>query len=168
MGDVGEMLMSDEIVINTGFVYHIKDSYFEIAGDEMLMRNYEGGAFRPTCLCVKDDRNEIFWAIPMSSRVEKYKPIIANDIAKYGNCVKILVARFGERESAFLFQNMFPITAKYIDHVHTIGGNPAALDLSVRQNVMQTLKECLRLHRRGAKVIFTDIDRLEKLMFQGL
>ena len=156
--------MSEEITINQGFVYHIKDSYFEVAQDNMLMRNHEGGAYRPTYICIKDDKTNLFWAIPMSRQVEKYKKVVDKDIKLYGNCVKILIARYGETQSAFLFQNMFPIIEKYIDHIHTIGGNPVQVDSSVKEKVTQIFKENIRLHKRGVKVIFTDIDRLVKLM----
>ena len=152
--------------IITGYIYHIKDQYFETAKDEMLMRNYENGSYRPAYLCLQDENTGLYWAIPMSSCVDKYKTVIAKDVKKYGKCVKILIAQYGEKESAFLFQNMFPITNEYIDHIHTIGGVPVPLDKSVRQKVTQGFKECRRLHGRGVKVIFTDIDRLEKLMLK--
>ena len=154
--------------INPGFIYHIKDSYFKIAQDNMLMRNHEGGAYRPTYLCLKDDKTDIFWAIPMSRQVEKYKKIIEKDTEIYGSCVKMLIARCGENESVFLFQNMFPIIDKYIDHIHTVGGNPVQVESSVKEKVTQAFKECIRLHKRGAKVIFTDIGRLEKLMLNEI
>jgi hypothetical protein len=65
-------------------------------------------------------------------------------------------------------QNMFPITSKYIDHIHTICGNPVPVVPKVKEEVTQTFKECLRLHRQGVKVIFTDIARLEKQMLNEL
>jgi hypothetical protein len=164
----GTTAMNEEIKINQGFVYHIKDSYFEFAQDNMLMRNHEGGAYRPTYLCIKDDKTNLFWAIPMSRQVEKYKKVFDKDTEAYGNCVKILIARYGETDSAFLFQNMFPITGRYIDHIHTIGGNPVQVDSGVKEKVTQIFKENIRLHRRGVKVIFTDIDRLEKLMLDEI
>jgi len=41
--------------IKPGFVYHIKDLYFDVVKDEKLMRNHEGGAYRPTYFCLKDE-----------------------------------------------------------------------------------------------------------------
>ena len=158
--------MQNKAIIIPGYVYHIKDKYFEVANDKMLMRNYESGAYRPTYLCLKDEKTGLHWAIPMSTRVDKYKMVVDKDVEKYGRCVKILIARYGKKDSAFLFQNMFPITDKYIDHLHTIGGIPATLDKNVKHEVTQGFKECRRLYKRGVKVIFTDIDRLEKLMLE--
>jgi hypothetical protein len=44
----------------------------------------------------------------MSRQVEKYKKVVDKDTEAYGNCVKILIARYGETQSAFLFQKFMP------------------------------------------------------------
>ena len=36
------------MLLETGYVYHIKDEYFEFAKDEKLMKNHENGNTRPT------------------------------------------------------------------------------------------------------------------------
>ena len=63
------------MILETGYVYHIKDEYFEFAKDERLMKNHEDGSTRPTYFCIKDDNSKILWFIPMSSKIEKYKKI---------------------------------------------------------------------------------------------
>lgn len=60
--------------IETGYLYHIKDSFFELIKDDGLMKNHELGNSRSTYFTIKD--NEILWFIPLSSKVEKYKKII--------------------------------------------------------------------------------------------
>jgi len=150
--------------INPGYVYHIKDSYFEMVKDSKLMRNREGGAYRPTYYCLKDEKTELLWVVPMSRRINKYNAIIEKDTARYGSCLKILVARYGDGQSAFLFQNMFPILPKYIDHVHTIAGIPMAVNLAVQSEIMKRFKEIRRLYSRGVRMVFPDIARLEKKM----
>jgi len=154
--------------IKPGHVYHIKDSYFDVANDDMLMQNREGGAYRPTYFCVKDEKTGLLWVIPMSSRIDKYSVIIEKDTARYGNCLKILVARYGNGQSAFLFQNMFPILPKYIDHVHTVAGIPMAVNPVVQKEIVKRFKEIRRLYARGVKMVFPDITRLEKLMLDEL
>ena len=62
--------------IKPGYVYHIKDLYFDVAKDDKLMRNHEGGSYRPTYFCLKDEKTGLLWVIPMSSRVDKYQSII--------------------------------------------------------------------------------------------
>ena len=154
--------------INPGYVYHIKDSYFEVVNDEKLMRNHEGGAYRPTYFCIKDNKTELLWVIPMSGRVDKYRTIIEKEAAKYGRCLKILIARYGDGESAFLFQNMFPILPKYINHVHTIAGIPMPVNRIVQKEIARRFKEIRRLYAQGIKMVFPDITRLEKLMLDEL
>ena len=56
--------------IKSGYVYHIRSEYFDIANDDKLMRNHDGGAFRPTYLCLKDESTGLLWVVPMSRRVE--------------------------------------------------------------------------------------------------
>jgi len=67
---------------NPGYVYHIRESYFELAQDDKLMRNHEGGALRPTYFCLRDEKTQLLWMIPMSSRVEKYRPYGSNSAGK--------------------------------------------------------------------------------------
>ena len=154
--------------IESGYVYHIKDSYFSVAQDDKLMRNHEGGALRPTYFCLRDEKTRLFWMIPMSSRVDKYQAIIDRETARYGRCLKVLVERYGNGESAFLFQNMFPILPKYINHAHTIGGVPMAVNPVVQEAIIQQFKEIRRMHARGIPTIFPDINRLERLMLDEL
>ncbi|MCL2201809.1 MAG: hypothetical protein FWB75_07565 [Oscillospiraceae bacterium] len=154
--------------IKTGYVYHIKDTYFDVAKDDKLMRNREGGAYRPTYYCLKDEKTGLLWVVPMSSRIEKYNAIIEKDVAQYGSCMKILIARYGDGHSAFLFQNMFPILPKYINHIHTIAGIPMAVNPAVQKEIIKRFKDVRRLYSRGIKVIFPNITHLEKLMLDEL
>ena len=46
--------------LETGYVYHIKDEYFEFAKDEKLMKNHEGNSTRPNYFCVKMEKRRCF------------------------------------------------------------------------------------------------------------
>ena len=70
--------------IKTGYIYYIKDAFFEKINDKGLMINHENGRARPTYFTIKD--KDILWFIPLSSKVEKYQVIIDKKIKKYGNC----------------------------------------------------------------------------------
>ena len=72
----------DQVKCLPGFVYHIKDSYFDTVQDGKLMRNHEGGALRPTYFCLRDEKTQLLWMIPMSSRVDKYKQFVEHDMGK--------------------------------------------------------------------------------------
>jgi hypothetical protein len=151
-----------------GFVYHIKDSYFDTVRDGKLMRNHEGGALRPTYFCLRDEKTQLLWMIPMSSRVEKYRSFVAIDQEKYGECLKIVIGEYAQRESVFLLQNMFPILPKYIDHIHMVRYNAVPVNMRLQRLIGQNFRELLRLQRRGVRIVFPDINRLERLMLDEL
>ena len=62
--------------LETGYVYHIKNEFFDLANDDKLMANHEGNATRPNYFCIKKANSDLMWFIPMSSKVEKYRKII--------------------------------------------------------------------------------------------
>ena len=53
--------------VETGYLYHIKDDFFDRINDKSLMINHENGHSRPSYLAIKDDR--ILWFIPLSTRL---------------------------------------------------------------------------------------------------
>lgn len=152
-----------------GYVYHISDEYFSKAQDDKLMQNKENGTYRPTFLCLKDPRNEgLLWMVPMSTRVEKFKAIRDKQRAKYGKCLTIVIGEFDGRNAAFLLQNMFPITEKYLDHIHTRNGNPVPVKYTIAREVRSNMQQLRQLIYKGKKVVFPDVQRLEKLMLLEL
>ena len=151
-----------------GYLYHIKDEYFAKANDDKLMQNKEGGSFRPTFYCYRDEKTSQLWMVPLSSRVEKYRAYHDKRVKKYGSCLTIVIGDYAGRESAFLLQNMFPITEYYIDHIHLVKDVPTPVSRAISKAIETNLKQLLRLHRRGKKVVYPDIDRLEQLMLAEL
>ena len=162
----GEIM--DNFDIKPGYVYHIKDEYFDVAKDDKLMRNREGGAYRPTYYCLEDDKTELLWVIPMSKRAEKYDVFMQKDIGRYGECLKIVIGEYTGVKAAFLLQNMFPTLPIYIDHIHMVRQNPVPVDTRLQARINRNFRELLRLHRRGIKIVFPDILRLEQLMLAEL
>lgn len=138
--------------VQTGYLYHIKDDFFDIVNDDNLMQNHEKGKKRPTYFTIKD--NDILWFIPISSKIDKYKKIIDKKIEKYGFCNTILIEKIFDEESAILLQNAFPTLEKYIDHVHTIDGKPARVPEKLEQIIYDNFKELMKLNTRGNKGIF--------------
>lgn len=94
------------MIYQEGYVYHIKDEYFEKVRDSNLMQNKEGGTYRPTFYCLRDNKTSLLWMVPLSSRVEKFKAIHDKQVAKYGKCLTIVLGEFDGKEAAFLLQNM--------------------------------------------------------------
>lgn len=148
-----------------GKIYHLKDEFFALVNDDKLMANKENGNYRPHFFFIADpDVNGIFWAIPQSSRVEKYRRIVDDKLSKYGKCNTIVIGNVSGRESAFLIQNMFPLTEKYVDHEHTIAGLPAFVHAKLAEELRKNAEEVLTLHRKGKRIVFPDIDRIYDTM----
>ncbi len=153
--------------IQTGYIYHIKDEFFDIVNDETLMTNHERGKKRPTYFTIKD--KEILWFIPLSSKVEKYKKIIKNKIKKYGRCDTILIREILGKESVILLQNAFPTLEKYIDHIHLLeNGKPAKVTETLKNEILQKFKYLLKLKSRNINLFFTDVDKIKKQMLEEL
>ena len=152
--------------VKTGYLYHIKDEYFDIVNDENLMQNHERGKKRPTYFTIKD--NNILWFIPLSSKVEKYKKIVDKKIKKYGFCNTILLREVIGVEHAILLQNAFPTLEKYIDHVHMIDGIPAQVISSLKNEILNNFKQMITLKEKGTNLFFTDVDKIKKQMLEEL
>ncbi len=79
--------------IKTGYLYHIKDEYFDVVNDENLMQNHERGKKRPPYFTVKE--GNILWFIPISSIVDKKTD-------KYGFCNTIIIEKIFSEDCAIL------------------------------------------------------------------
>ena len=75
---------------------------------------------RPCCYLFKfsNDDSDIYWMIPISSKVDKYKLQYQKSIDKYGICDNISFGYVLGEECAFLPQNLFPITERYINNIY--------------------------------------------------
>ena len=148
--------------VETGYLYHIKDEYFD-----SLMRNHERGKKRPTYFTIKD--KNILWFIPISSKIEKYKKIIDNKIKKYGFCNTIIIRKIAGEDAAILLQNAFPTLEKYIDHVHTVNGIPLKIPTDLQTEIKTLFKNMLGLKKRGTNLFFSNIDTLmDKMLNQTI
>ena len=150
--------------IQTGYLYHIKDEYFDIVKDENLMQNHERGKKRPTYFTIKD--KNILWFIPISSKVSKYQKIIDKKTEKYGFCNTIIIRKIADKDAAILLQNAFPTLEKYIDHVHTVDGVPLRVPTDLQNEIKSMFKNMLGLKSRGTNLFFTDIDDLKAKMLE--
>lgn len=152
--------------IQTGYIYHIKDEFFDKINDKGLMINHENGRARPTYFTIKD--KDILWFIPLSSRVSKYKPIIERKIKKYGKCKTIMIGEIANKKTVILLQNAFPTLEKYIDHVHTINGAPVRVADNLKDEILENFNSLLALKKQGTNLFFTDIDKIKEKMLEEL
>ncbi len=152
--------------VETGYIYHIKDEFFDKINDKGLMINHENGKSRPTYFTIKDEN--ILWFIPLSSKVSKYKPIIEQKIRKYGSCKSIMIGKIVSKEVAILLQNAFPTLEKYIDHPHTKNGVPVKVSDNLRNEILFNFNSLLALKKQGTNLFFPNIDLIRKIMLEEL
>lgn len=152
--------------VQTGYIYHIKDEFFDKINDNGLMINHENGHSRPTYFTIKD--NDILWFIPLSSKISKYKTIIDKKIEKYGICKSIMISEIANEKTVILLQNAFPTLEKYIDHPHIVDGEPLKVIDTLKEEILDNFKYLIALKKEGRNLFFTDIDKIKKIMLNEL
>ena len=152
--------------VQTGYIYHIKEDFFDKINDKGLMINHENGKARPTYFTIKD--KNILWFIPLSSKVAKYQPIIDKKIKKYGSCKSIMISEIANKQSVILLQNAFPTLEKYIDHSHTINGAPVRVADNLKEEILEKFNSLLALKKQGTNLFFSDIDKIKQIMLDEL
>ena len=152
--------------IKTGYLYHIKDEYFDVVNDDNLMTNHERGKKRPTYFTIKD--KDILWFIPLSSKVDKYRKIVDNKMKRYGRCDTILIREILGKDSVILLQNTFPTLEKYIDHPHVVDGKPLKVIDTLKSKILYNFNSLLAMKRQGTNLFFTDIDKIKEKMLNEL
>jgi len=152
--------------VETGYLYHIKDDFFDRINDKSLMINHENGHSRSSYLAIKDDR--ILWFIPLSTKVDKYKTIIEKKVKKFGSCKTILIKKIADRESVILIQNAFPTIEKYVKSKHTIDGKVVRISDAVKREILDDFQYMLSLKIEGLNLFFTDIDKIKEIILEEL
>lgn len=151
--------------METGKLYFIKDEFYEKFKNCGLLENNEtidGKPHgRPCCYLFKfhNDDKDIFWMIPISSKVDKYEVQYNRSIAKYGICDNISFGYvLGERR-AFLPQNLFPVTMEYIDNIYidSCTGNPVSISRNLMAELNSKARKKIRYNQNGKRFGMTDI-----------
>ena len=146
-----------EMDIQKTYFYIVKDKFFEDMNEPYLKGNKEQN--RPHYYCLQDN-NGLYWLIPLSSRIEKYKAIIEKRKAAGKPCDTLMIIKLDDdRESAFLLQDMFPVTKEYIEREYTIASNPMRLtsEHTVKE-IDKKAKKVIGLLKRGIKFTPTQPD----------
>ena len=141
----------------TGF-YIIKEKFFEDMSDPFLKGNK--GENRPHYYCFEDTYTGIFWMIPLSSRIDKYRQIMKKKEQAGKPCDILHIVKLDDsRESVFLIQDMFPITEEYIEREYTIAGNHLMLTSEhTARTIEQKAKKVMAMLKRGMKFTPTQPD----------
>lgn len=144
---------------SNGF-YVISDRFFEDFPDPYLKGNKEEN--RPHYYALYDTDTGLYWMVPMSSRVGKYRKIIEKRESEGKRCDILHVAKLdNDRESAFLIQDIFPVTEEYIEREYTIASNHLRVTSEALARVIE--RKCrvtLGMIRKGVKFFSTQADVL--------
>ena len=147
----------DRRVKKTGF-YIIKDKFFEDMSDPYLKGNKAEN--RPHYYCFEDTSTGIYWMIPLSSRIDKYRRIMERKEKAGKPCDILHIVKLDNgRESAFLIQDMFPIMEEYIEREYTIAGNHLMLTSEhTAREIEQKARKVIGMLKRGVKFTPTQPD----------
>lgn len=153
-----------------GTFYFLTDDYFEDFPDPYLMKNKEtiqGNRHgRPCYFAFRDEKTELLWMIPISSQVQKYRPLAEQKSARSGRCDTILFGTVLGHEKAFLIQNMCPATEKYLASQYKDPASSVAvrLDGALEKKLIQAARRVLALVRQNHRLIFPDVLAIEKML----
>ena len=154
--------------MDEGHFYFLLDSYFTDFPDPYLMKNKESinGSLhdRPCFYAFRDEGTGLYWMIPFSSQVEKFRGYYNSKIERYGKCDTITFGEVLGFEKAFLIQNMCPVTEKYIknEYIDSRASVPVRIDGRFEAELISKAKRVLALQRKGVKLIFPDVLKIEK------
>ena len=155
--------------MNVGGFYFLIEKYFVDFPDPKLMRNREviDGIVhnRPCFYAFQESNSEIYWMIPFSSKLEKYKEVYRKNMVKYGRCDTIVFGEVLGGEKAFLIQNMCPAILEYIGNEYVDRESKSGfveIPPPLQNELIQKGKSVLILVRRGKTLVFPDILKIEK------
>ena len=164
------------MIIKKGNFYFIKNEFFTKVKDNELMKNKDNGKKRPCFYCLEDAKiKDLFWFVPISSKVNKYKKIYNYKIEKQSIKTKktvvdtIVFGNLNNEEKVFLIQNMFPIIPKYIDETYCRKNEPVRISYELEKEIQSKVNKIFKLVRKGNKgLVFPDIIKIKNIMIAEL
>ena len=152
------------MTIKLGYLYHIKDEFFEVVKDKYLMRNHENGHSRPNYFILKD--GDYYWAIPLSSKSDKYRKILMGKRKQL--CKTIIIVNINNIDSIILLQNAFPITEKYINNVHMFNGKKSSFNKTTEKEILKNFRKMLILKEKGINLFYPNVDNIKLMLNKEL
>lgn len=146
--------------------YIVSDDYFKVFPDPYLKGNKEER--RPHYYALFDKDTQLYWMIPMSSRIEKYASIINAREKSNRPCDILHIAKLDNgQKSAFLIQDIFPVSKDFIEREYTIADNHLRVTSEhLAKTINQKAKNVLMLTRKGVKLNPTqpDVLKIEQIL----
>lgn len=156
-----------------GHFYYIQDQYFVDFPDDRLMKNKEmvnGQPHnRPCFYAFQDEKTGLYWMIPFSSRVEKFRQYYDAKMQKYKKCDTIVFGKVLGYEKAFLIQNMCPVIERYIqnEYIDKRTADPVRIDGILEKELITKAKRVLLLERKNHHLIFPDVLAIEQKLLMN-
>ena len=154
--------------ILAGGLYFVADAFFARVNDPYLKINYDSTK-RPHYFAFRDDKTQLYWLVPCSSKVDKFERLIEKKKERHKPTDAIRIVRIFDRRTALLFQDMFPVLEGYIDGAYIKGGQPVRIaDPKVIQELEKTARKTIAMLHRGVRFTPTQPDaiRIEKMMLE--
>ena len=148
--------------MQTGNFYYLKDEYFNDFPDKKLMSSKD----RPCFYAFQDNVTLLYWLIPFSSQVGKFRDIYQKKIDSYGICDTIVFGEVLGYEKAFLIQNMCPVIPQYIEneYLDKTANVPVKVNGQLEKELIFKAKKVLVLERKGIRLIFPDVLKIESIL----
>lgn len=151
-----------------GSFYFLKEKYFLDFPNQKLEQNKETidgqPRLRPCFYSLFDENTGLYWMIPISSKLVKYHGEYEKAVLKYGVCHTIVFGTVMNKEKAFLIQNFFPTTPKYIlnEYFDSSSGMAVRISREDEEKILKKTRIVLKMIRRGIKIVFPDVLAIEK------
>lgn len=147
-------------------LYIISDQYYLDYPNENYMQNKSEA--RPHYYAIRDN-DGIYWMIPLSTKVEKYRARIKGIEEKHGagKCFMYYLAKIHGTERAILICDMFPVTEQYILRPFTINESPYIVqNSSIKREIDKRAKRYLSMVKTGKMNSPLNIIETKNLLLQ--
>ena len=158
--------------MNSGYFYFIHDQYFiDFASKELpLNKSVEDETLhdRPCFYAIKGSVGNIYWMIPISSKIEKFRSLYDAKIKRYGKCDTLVFGVVKDRDAVFLIQNMFPVTQEYVreEYKDLKTNKSVRIDFKLEQEIKKKAYRVLSLERKGVKLLFSNALEIESKLIE--
>lgn len=152
--------------MDIGKLYFIRDDFYDKFKNCGLLENKEmiNGLMhgRPCCYMFKYEDDDLYWMIPVSSKIEKYERQYKHAIDKYGLCDNISFGYVLGKRRAFLPQNLFPVTEEYIENTYIDMNTkrPITIPKDLMSELNKKARKKIRYNFQGKKFGMTDIVKI--------
>lgn len=156
--------------ILSGNFYFLSDEFFEKVQDPYLKKNYDITK-RPHYFAFRDDETGLYWLVPCSSRVEKYEKLIQKKQELHKPTDTIQIIKLFNKKAVLLFQDMFPVTRKYIEGLYVKRGQVVKISNPNQiSGLEKTAKKICKILHKGVRFTPTqpDVLRIERIMLEEL